>query len=237
MIAIRWSLPVPPHSASGTVTTEDCKKSQVEEEGDTGKGGGEVGPVVYAHALLHFTVVQPGGMLLVWLRERELPETSVTTFVAAAQLAGAAGSWVPALALRGSGGQLERAAAKVQALQAAAVVAAAAAVYSGSVYALLLATTLSRPALWAVDLLGRQVVQMRAGGPRRRMQAFALQGSLSTVAACAMYLLAFSGASFQTQCYASSASVLFAAAILAVHARRAEAAGNALRTSIRAKTE
>jgi len=201
-------------------------EAQSAEEGDACKGSGEVGLVVYAHALLHFTVVSPGGMLLVWLRERKLPETSITTFVAAAQLCGAAGSYLPALALRKSNGRVEGAAAKVQALHAAAVVSAAAAVCGDSVHALLLATTLSRAALWGVDLLGRQVVQTRAGDECRRMKAFALQGSLSQVAACGMYLLAFSGASFAAQCCASSASVLLAATLLTIHARRAETASD-----------
>ncbi len=210
------------HAVDATYKAAQGEEARSAEGGDACKGSGEVGLVVYAHALLHFTVVSPSGILLVWLRERKLPETSITTFVAAAQLCGAVGSWLPALALRRSNGRVGGAAAKVQAVHAAAVVSAAAAVCGDSVYGLLLATTLSRAALWGVDLLGRQVVQTSAGDECRRMKAFAQQGSLSQVAACAMYLLALSGASFPAQCCASSAAVLLAAMLLAIHARRAE---------------
>ena len=177
--------------------------------------------VIYAHAFLHFTVISDGGLLLVWLRERKIAEATITAFVAAAQICGACGSWIPGLVLRRSGGRLEVAAARVQAAQAAAVVVAAGAVIGGSESALLLSTVLSRAALWGVDLLGRQIVQVRARGGRLR--AFALQGSLSQVAACAMYLLAFAGASFRTQCCASASSVIIAAVLLAINARRVEA--------------
>ena len=190
--------------------------SVVEVEDDAA-GFADVRLVIYAHALLHFTVVSPGGLLLVWLRERKVAETTITAFVAAAQICGACGSYIPDLVLRQSEG-LEAAAAKVQAMQAVAVVAAMGAVCGGSQSVLLLSTVLSRAALWGIDLLGRQIVQERAGA--RRMQAFALQGSLSQVAACSMYCLAFAGASFPVQCCASASSVVLAVALLAIHMRR-----------------
>ena len=108
--------------------------------------------------------------------------------------------------------------AKFHAMHAVAVVAAAGAVCSGSESALLLSTVFSRASLWGIDLLGRQIVQVSAGA--RRMQAFALQGSLSQVAACSMYCLAFAGASFPVQCCASASSVVLAAALLAFNVRQ-----------------
>ena len=58
-----------------------------DEEGTTSVEAGDgVRLVVIAHALLHFTVVSPGGLLLVWLRQHELPESHITNFVAAAQV-------------------------------------------------------------------------------------------------------------------------------------------------------
>ena len=50
------------------------------------EAGDGVRLVVIAHALLHFTVVSPSGLLLVWLRQHELPESHITNFVAAAQV-------------------------------------------------------------------------------------------------------------------------------------------------------
>ena len=171
---------------------------------------------VIAHALLHFTVVSPHGMLLVWLRERELAESRLSLFVSLAQICGAAGSWLPALALRCSGRRLEAAAARVQAAHAVAVVAAAVAVALGGVHVLLFATALSRAALWGSDLLSRQVVQVRAG--TARMQAFAVQGALSQVASCAVAVLALYGTSFATLCGASAAAVVAATLILVFNA-------------------
>ena len=164
---------------------------------------------------MHFTVVSPHGMLLVWLRERELAESRLSLFVSLAQICGAAGSWLPALALRCSGRRLEAAAARLQALHAVAVVAAAFAVALGGVHVLLFATALSRAALWGSDLLSRQVVQVRAG--TARMQAFALQGVLSQVASCAMHVLALY-ANFRTLCGASAAAVVVATLILVFNA-------------------
>ena len=187
----------------------------IAEVEDDSAGCGDARLVIYAHALLHFTVVSPGGLLLVWLRERKMAEASIAVFVAAAQICGACGSGIPGLVLRRSQG-LEVAAAKVQAMHAVAVVAAAGAVCSGSESALLLSTVFSRASLWGIDLLGRQIVQVSAGA--RRMQA--LQGSLSQVAACSMYCLAFAGASFPVQCCASASSVVLAAALLAFNVRQ-----------------
>ena len=68
-----------------------CSQSAAEDEpaqkGATFVEAGDgVRLVVIAHALLHFTVVSPGGLLLVWLRQHELPESHITNFVAAAQV-------------------------------------------------------------------------------------------------------------------------------------------------------
>ena len=91
-----------------------------------------------------------------------------------------------------------------------------------SLSVLLLATTLSRAALWASDLLQRQIVQVQAGS--KRMREFALQDALGQAAACCMYLFAASGASFPAQCCASALSVTVSAVLLAVYACRATAA-------------
>ena len=86
---------------------------------------------------------------------------------------------------------------------------------------LLLATTLSRAALWASDLLQRQIVQVQAG--ERRMKEFALQDALGQGAACCMYLLAASGVEFSALCCASALSVTLAAVLLALKACRVTA--------------
>ena len=52
------------------------------------------------------------------------------------------------------------------------------------------------------------------------MQAFAMQGSLSQVFSCAMYILAFSGANFAAQCGASAAASVLASLILVIDASR-----------------
>ena len=116
--------------------------------------------IIFAQALLYFTVIAPSGILLIWLRARQLSETKLSVFVSVSQLFGAAGSWIPALMMRMKMEGLEQSAAKMQAAHAATVVAAAIAVSRHNVYALLLATTLSRASLWAIDLLGRQVASL-----------------------------------------------------------------------------
>jgi hypothetical protein len=184
--------------------------------------------VLAAHALLHFTVVSPHGMLLAWLRERGIAESALTLFVAAAQLSGAAGSLLPALALHWSGGRLPHAAAAVQVVHAAAVVAAAIAACASAagvgifgVRALLLATALSRAALWGVDLLQRQLVQTTARSGKMRMHAFALQASWSQLASACMYFIALvPGVSFTLLCCVSAVAVLVSAALLALNALR-----------------
>ena len=102
-------------------------------------------------------VVTPGGLLVVWLREQRLPEASLATFVSLAQLCGAVGSWIPTHLLHTTGVRLEDWAVKIQTAHAAAIIVAAAAVGIGHMYALILATLLSRIALWAIYLVGRQV--------------------------------------------------------------------------------
>ena len=61
-----------------------------------------------------------------------------------------------------------------------------------------------------------QLVQVQAGD--RRMQLFALQESLSQLASCGMYTLAFAGAGLEVQSCASAASALFAAVLLTINA-------------------
>ena len=214
-----FSASVPEHPAA---IDED---SDNEEEGHDARSS-DPRLVIYAGALLYCTVLTPqNGLLLIWLRERKVAEATIVVFVAGAQVLGAAGTFIPKLLLwRGGEGFEMRAAANVQAVHASTIVAAAGAVSGGSLSVLLLATTLSRAALWASDLLQRQIVQVQAGS--KRMQEFALQDSLGQAAACCMYLFAASGASFPAQCCASALSVTISAVILAVYACRATTAGS-----------
>ncbi len=148
-------------------SADEAEEGMVEEGGgsniaaNAASSGSEAGvkTMILAQALLYFTVIAPGGILLVWLRARELPEATLITFVSISQLFGSVGSWIPALLLRRSGERLEDAAAKVLAVHAAFIVAAAVAIWRDNAYALLLATVLSRASLWGVDLLGRQVTR------------------------------------------------------------------------------
>jgi hypothetical protein len=147
-------------------SADEAEEGMVDEGGsntaaNAESSGSEAGlnMMILAQALLYFTVLAPGGILLVWLRARKLPEATLIAFVSMSQLFGSVGSWIPSFLLRRSGERLEGAAAKVLAVHAALIVAAAVAVWRDNAYALLLATVLSRASLWGVDLLGRQVIQ------------------------------------------------------------------------------
>jgi len=147
-------------------SADEAEEGMVEEGGSNIAANAEISGseaglnmMILAQALLYFTVLAPGGILLVWLRARKLPEATLIVFVSISQLFGSVGSWIPSFLLRRSGERLEGAAAKVLAVHAALIVAVAVAVWRDNAYALLLATVLSRASLWGVDLLGRQVIQ------------------------------------------------------------------------------
>ena len=133
---------------------DECEDQIVGHDDRTQRG---VAKLISAQALLYFDVVTPGGLLVVWLREQRLPEASLATFVSLAQLCGAVGSWIPTHLLHTTGVRLEDWAVKIQTAHAAAIIVAAVAVGIGHMYALILATLLSRIALWAIYLVGRQV--------------------------------------------------------------------------------
>jgi len=155
-----WAQPLA-ISESETDTADngvDDRPDELEDDMvDQADRSGGVAMVIIAQALLFFDVVTPSGLLVVWLREHRLTEATVAIFVSMAQMCGAVGSWIPAHLLQRSGGRLEGAAVKVQAAHAACLVVAAAAVGLRNEYALLLAAALSRTALWAIYLVGRQV--------------------------------------------------------------------------------
>ena len=62
-----------------------------------------------------------------------------------------------------------------------------------------------------------QLVQVRSG--RNRMQAFAMQGSMSQAASCAMYMLAIACTNFAALCGASAAASVLASLIYVINAR------------------